>query len=143
MPAADRTRIAFRRVALIGKPTPEIAQSLRSLRELLRRRGCEVMLERETAAHVGVNGGKVASYKQIGGGADLAIVVGGDGTMLAAARNLARYKVPLAGVNQGRLGFMTDIALSEMSDSVGAILEGRHTMEERALIEAEIRRGRK
>jgi NAD+ kinase len=70
-------------------------------------------------------------------------VVGGDGTMLAAARNLARHKVPLAGINQGRLGFMTDIALSEMRASVGAILEGRHVIEERALIDAEILRGRK
>ena len=135
---------AFRRVALIGKPTPEIAESLRALRDFLRTRGCEVMIEKETAASVGENGAagsKTAGYEEIGRSADLAIVVGGDGTMLAAARNLARHKVPLAGINQGRLGFMTDIALSEMSESVGAILEGRHTIEERALIEAEILRG--
>jgi len=133
---------AFKRVALIGKPTPEIAESLRALRDLLRARGCEVTIEKDTAASVGENG-KVADYEEIGRGADLAIVVGGDGTMLAAARNLARHKVPLAGINQGRLGFMTDIALSEMSESVGAILEGRHTIEERTLIEAEILRGGK
>jgi NAD+ kinase len=133
---------AFRRVALVGKQTPEIAQSLRALRDFLRRRGCEVMLERDTAASVGENGA-VAGYDEIGRSADLAIVLGGDGTMLAAARNLAHHKVPLAGINQGRLGFMTDIALSEMSDSVGAILDGRHTIEERALIEAEILRGGK
>jgi len=132
---------AFKRVALVGKQTPEIAQSLRALGDFLRRRGCEVMLERDTAAGVGENGGKVAGYDDIGRDADLAIVVGGDGTMLAAARNLAHHKVPLAGINQGRLGFMTDISLSEMSESVGAILEGRHTIEERALIEAEILRG--
>ena len=131
---------AFRRVALVGKQTPEIAQSLRALRDFLRQRGCEVMLERDTAAGVGEIG-TVVDYEEIGRSADLAIVVGGDGTMLAAARNLAHHKVPLAGINQGRLGFMTDIALSEMSDSVGAILEGRHTVEERALIEAEIVRG--
>ena len=131
---------AFRRVALIGKPTPEIAQSLRSLRGLLRGRGCDVMLERETAASVGENG-TVAGYDEIGAQAELAIVLGGDGTMLAAARALARHKVPLAGINQGRLGFMTDIALSEMSDSVGAILEGRGSIEERALLEAAILRG--
>ena len=133
---------AFRRVALIGKQTPEIAESLRALREFLRKRGCEVMIEKDTAASVGENG-TVANYDEIGKGADLAIVVGGDGTMLAAARNLVRHKVPLAGINQGRLGFMTDIALSEMSESVGAILEGRHTIEERALIEAEILRAGK
>jgi NAD+ kinase len=137
---------AFKRVALVGKQTPEIAQSLRTLRELLRQRGCEVMIEKETAASVGDNGAagdNAASFEEIGRGADLAIVIGGDGTMLSAARNLAHHKVALAGINQGRLGFMTDIALSDMSASVGAILEGRHTIEERALIEAEILRGGK
>src|SRR5262245_4090323 len=134
---------AFRRVALIGKPTPEIAESLRTLRDFLRKRGCEVLVEKETAATVGENGAPASTYDQIGAGADLAIVLGGDGTMLAAARNLAHHKVPLAGVNQGRLGFMTDIALSDMSASVGAILEGRHSIEERALIEADILRGSK
>jgi NAD+ kinase len=147
MKPADKTRSArsqrpaFQRVALIGKQTPEIAQSLRALRDFLRQRGCEVTLERDTAAGVGETGGAVATFDEIGRSADLAIVVGGDGTMLAAARNLAHRKVPLAGINQGRLGFMTDIALSEMSESVGAILEGRHTIEERTLIEAEILRG--
>ncbi len=131
---------AFRRVALIGKPNPDIAQSLRSLRDFLRQRGCEVMLERETAASVGENGA-VAGYDEIGAQAELAIVLGGDGTMLAAARALARHKLPLAGINQGRLGFMTDIALSEMAESVGAILEGRGSIEERALLEAGILRG--
>ena len=124
---------------MIGKQAAEIAQSLRALRDLLSQRGCKVMLERDTAASVGENG-SVVDYDEIGRSADLAIVVGGDGTMLAAARNLAHRKVPLAGINLGRLGFMTDIALSEMSESVGAILDGRHTIEERALIEAEILR---
>ena len=130
---------AFKRVALVGKQTPEVAQSLRALRDFLRQRGCEVTIEKETAASVGANGA-VADFDEIGRACDLAIVIGGDGTMLAAARNLAHHKVPLAGVNQGRLGFMTDIALSELSASVGAILDGRHTIEERALIEAEILR---
>jgi NAD+ kinase len=133
---------AFKRVALIGKQTPEVARSLRALRDLLRKRGCQITVERETAASVG-GSGKGASFDEIGRSCDLAIVIGGDGTMLAAARNLAHHKVPLAGINQGRLGFMTDIALSEMNASVGAILEGRHTIEERALIEAKILRRRK
>jgi NAD+ kinase len=136
---------AFRRVALIGKQTPAIARSLRALRDLLRKRGCEVMVERDTAKRVGdgSKGSRPASYAEIGRRADLAIVVGGDGTMLAAARNLAPYGVPLAGVNQGRLGFMTDIPLNEMGKSVGALLAGRHEIEERSLIDAEVRRGRK
>ena len=132
----------FRCVALIGKQTAAIAHSLRALRKLLRKRGCRVMIERQTAAGAGEKSG-AASYAQIGRSADLAIVIGGDGTMLAAARNLVRHRVPLAGINQGRHGFMTDIGLSEMGKSVGAILEGRHSIEERALLEARILRGRK
>lgn len=137
---AGKRRSAFRRIALVGKQTQQVAQSLRSLGDFLRQRGCEVVLEKETAASVGAKG-TVATFDEIGRNCDLAIVLGGDGTMLAAARNLAHHRVPLAGVNQGRLGFMTDIALSEMSASVGAILEGRHSIEERALIEADIQRG--
>ncbi|MGH8686874.1 MAG: NAD(+)/NADH kinase [Burkholderiales bacterium] len=132
---------AFSRIALIGKHTTEIADSLRALRELLRERGCQVRVERETAERIGDGGGDAMDYDGIGGFAELAMVLGGDGTMLAAARSLARHKVPLAGVNQGRVGFMTDIALRDMRDSVGAILEGRYSIEERALLDAEILRG--
>jgi len=130
---------AFRRVALIGKRTTEIAASLQALREFLQTRNCEVLIERETALSVS-DGGSSAQYEEIGRGADLAIVLGGDGTMLAAARNLARHRTPLAGINQGRLGFMTDIALADMRESVGAILDGRYIVEERSLMDAEIRR---
>jgi NAD+ kinase len=131
---------AFPRVALIGKSnSPEIATSLRALAESLRRRGCEVIAEQETAALVDP-GLRAADYDDIGRNADLALVVGGDGTMLAAARNLVRHGVPLAGVNQGRVGFMTDIALSDMHSAVDALLDGRYTLEERTLLEAEIQR---
>ncbi|MEJ2175032.1 MAG: NAD(+) kinase [bacterium] len=131
---------AFRRVALIGKSnSPEIATSLRELASFLRSRDREVLVEQETAALV--DGGlQIADYDAIGRGADLALVVGGDGTMLSAARKLVRHRVPLAGVNQGRVGFMTDIALSEMRASVTSLLDGQYTIEERTLLEAEIRR---
>jgi len=130
---------AFRRVALIGKlGSAEIAASLHELRELLRRRGCEVLLERETAATL-QSGGE--PYETLGAHADLAVVVGGDGTMLAAARNLVRHQVPLVGVNQGRVGFMTDIGHRDMGRGIGGILDGHYTLEERALLDAEIVRG--
>ena len=130
---------SFGRVALIGKlGSPEIGASLREVRALLAERGCAVLLEAETASGIGERG---ADYERIGREADLAVVIGGDGTMLAAARNLVRSRVPLTGVNQGRLGFMTDIGHDDMRAGLGAILDGRHTLEERALLEAEIRRG--
>lgn len=132
---------AFPRVAVIGKPnSPEVAASLRALRGIAESRGASVVFERQTAALVG-DATPALDFDAIGAETDLAIVVGGDGTMLAAARSLARHGVPLAGVNQGRVGFMTDIPLAGMETSVGAILDGRYTMEERSLIEAEIRRG--
>src|SRR5438093_5353578 len=131
----------FGRVALIGKlRSPEIAVSLRELSDFLGKRGCEVLVERETAVDLGISG---ADYEEIGKRADLAVVIGGDGTMLAAARSLVRHRVPLVGVNQGRVGFMTDIGHDDMHSGVGAILEGKYSMEERALIEGEIRRGGK
>ncbi len=134
-PAAQ---LAFRHIALIGKfQSREITESLHALAEFLREQGCDVMVEQETAANIGA-AARSASYPEIGASADLAVVVGGDGTMLAAARNLVRYRVPVVGVNQGRLGFMTDIALHDMRRSMGAILAGEYAMEERSLIEAEI-----
>ena len=134
-------RPSFGRVALIGKlRSAEIAQSLRELRAMLEQRGCEVLIERETASDLGLRG---VDYAAIGAEAKLAIVVGGDGTMLAAARNLVRHHVPLVGVNQGRVGFMTDIGHDDMRSGIGAILEGRYSIEERALLEAEIKRNDK
>ena len=112
---------AFRRVVLIGKsPSSEVSDSIVALAGFLRGEGCEVLAEADSAQ------------------ADLAVVIGGDGTMLAAARNLVRHKVPVVGINQGRLGFMTDIALKDMRASIGAILAGRYSTEERTLIDAEI-----
>jgi len=132
---------SFARVALIGRlGTPEIAASLREISALLKERGCEVVLEKDTAAEVGAKG---VDYEGIGKSADLAVVVGGDGTMLVAARNLVRHRVPLTGVNQGRLGFMTDIGHDDLRAGIVSILEGRYSLEERSVLEAEILRGNK
>jgi NAD+ kinase len=112
----------FRRVALIGKlQSPEVDASLRELRAFLSARKCEIVAT--------------------GAGADLAIVVGGDGTMLATARELVRHRVPLIGVNQGRVGFMTDIGREDMLAGIGAVLDGGYSIEERSLLDAEILRG--
>jgi NAD+ kinase len=114
---------AFRRIALIGKlRSAEIDASLAELREFVRGRGCEVVADNDPKA-------------------DLAIVIGGDGTMLAAARELVRHHVPLVGINLGRVGFMTDIGHDDMQAGIGAILDGRYSMEERSLLDAELLRG--
>ena len=130
----------FSRIALIGKlGSPEIAASLRELIGLLEKRGCEALVEKATAAELGAHG---LDYAALGSRADLAVVIGGDGTMLAAARNLVRHQVPVVGVNLGRVGFMTDIGHRDLQSGIAAILEGRYSMEERAVLDAEILRGR-
>ncbi|WP_310451200.1 NAD kinase [Sulfuritalea sp.] len=132
---------AFPTIALIGKyQSREIAESLLSLAAFLRQRGVEVLLEEATAAAVGANGYSVADYETIGVRARLALILGGDGTMLNAARSLARFDVPLVGINQGRLGFMTDIALGAMIESITALLEGKFSREQRFLLNAEVLR---
>lgn len=133
---------AFRTIALIGKyKSPEIAESLMSLAEFLKSRGVDVLVEEGTADLVGADGFPVVSYASIGERADLAIVLGGDGSMLTAARKLAESDVPLVGVNQGRLGFMTDLARDDMLDGMADILEGKFKGEQRFLLDASVRRG--
>ena len=128
--------------ALIGKyRSPDVAESLRALSSFLRGRGIRVLIEQGTAESVGASGFDVASYEAIGTAADVAVVVGGDGTMLHSARRLAEFDVPLVGVNQGRLGFMTDIASSDMIPSMEQLLAGHFTGERRPLLDAEVLRG--
>ena len=135
------TASAFRTIALIGKyQSREITESLVSLAAFLNERGVEVLLEEGTAVAVGVTGYSVASYEVIGARAELAVVLGGDGTMLNAARHLAGFEVPLVGINQGRLGFMTDIALDAMIESITALLAGKFVREQRFLLDAEVLR---
>ena len=136
--AQEDSRPRFGRIALIGKlPSAEIAASLHELSDYLRKRGCEVLVEKDTAQALG---GRGADYETLGRRCDLAVVIGGDGAMLAAARNLVRHHVPVVGVNQGRVGFMTDIGHDDMKGGVGAILDGRGKLEERTLLDAEILR---
>jgi len=131
----------FHTIALIGKyQSREIAESLRVLATFLRQRGIQVLLEEDTATEVGASDYAVAGYDAIGVRADLAVVLGGDGTMLHAARQLAKFNVPLVGINQGRLGFMTDIALGTMIESITALLDGKFSREKRFLLTAEVLR---
>ena len=132
----------FRTAALIGKyQSPEIAGALLDLAALLQSRGVAVLVEEGTAQSIGADGHPVASYETIAAQADLAIVLGGDGTMLNAARRLAEHRVPLVGINQGRLGFMTDIARQDMLVSVTALLDGKFSREQRFLLDVEVCRG--
>ena len=133
----------FRTLALIGKyQSPDVAESVLSIARFLRDRGLAVLIEQGTASSTGLTSGfAIASYEEIGERADLAVVLGGDGTLLNSACRLAEYDVPLAGVNQGRLGFLTDISREVALEKIGEILAGRYTEETRVLLDAEVRRG--
>jgi NAD+ kinase len=130
-------KFPFKNVALIGKyKAPEIAGSLLSLAAFLSAKGLTVVVDSLTAEHLKGSPYKVMSLDEIGRTVDLAIVLGGDGTMLNIARTLSPCKIPLIGVNQGRLGFLTDLTLDNMQDSIEAMLEGKFVTEERLLISA-------
>ena len=145
--ASHHYRTRPRTIALIGKyHSPEVAESLLLLAEYLQQQQVAVLIEEETARNVGAQMGvfspwESADFASIGAQADTAIVLGGDGTLLNAARQLARYRVPLVGVNQGRLGFMTDIARSDMLICMKDLLEGRFIPETRMLLDADVLRG--
>jgi len=132
----------FKRVVLIGKyQSPEVAEAVSRLAQHLNGTGVDVLIERETATATGISSFPLADLADMGTCADLAVVLGGDGSFLTAARRLAAQGVPLAGVNQGRLGFLTDIPRDEMFERIGEILAGRSQREERMLLEAEVLRG--
>ena len=132
----------FKTIALIGKyKSPEIAKPLLELGAFLEKRGMNVLLDRLTASHIGDCPYPVLALEDLGARADLAIVLGGDGTMLNIARTFAPFDVALVGVNQGRLGFLTDISLDTMFETIGAILDGQYVSEARMLLEADVYRG--
>lgn len=102
--------------------------------------GYRVVFEAGTAAHLPISGIEAMDVREIGEQASYAVVVGGDGTMLGIARQLAKYEVPLIGVNQGRLGFMTDIPIERVLPSLGEILSGAAIEEKRTLLEGRVLR---
>ncbi len=138
--------LPLKTVALIGRQdSPEVGDSIAALAGFFQARGVAVLVETETAiqtehllGRTALNTADCADFVQIGTCADLAVVVGGDGTMLHAARQLARYDRPLVGINQGRLGFMTDIARSDMLEAMAQLMDGAFTQEERLLLDTEV-----
>ncbi len=131
----------FRRIALVGRhATPGIGEPLARLAAFLTARGHEIVLEAETARFTPLPAYPIAAADALAGTADVAIVVGGDGTMLSIARQLAPAGVPLIGINQGRLGFLTDIPLARMEEALAPMLDGRFVEERRTLLEATLLR---
>ena len=133
--------LSFQTVVLIGKyKTPAIAEPLLRLAGFIAEKGVSVVVDSLTAEHLGHHPYRVLSLDDMQGQVDLAIVMGGDGTMLNIARTLAPFGIPMVGVNQGRLGFLTDLSLDSMKRSLTAMLQGEFVTENRMLLAVRVMR---
>jgi NAD+ kinase len=133
--------MSFQIVGLIGKQAHQGANmSLKALIVYLKKKGCKVLVEQNTANELDTNGFEAASLESIGEQADLAIVVGGDGNMLGAARVLAKHNVAVVGINRGNLGFLTDINPDDFENQLDTIFTGNCQTEQRFLLEVEVYR---
>jgi NAD+ kinase len=138
----------FRHVALFGKyhaPGAGMgsAASRKALEEIagfLTDQGCTVVVERETIQNTGLAGYPAMDIDTIGAECDLGLVVGGDGTMLGIGRLLAKYGVPLIGINQGRLGFITDIPIESYQSALESMLSGAYEEDHRSMMHARVMR---
>ncbi|MHB0777402.1 NAD(+) kinase [Halomonas sp. WWR20] len=131
----------FKNIGLIGRlGSAKVVETLKRLIRFLNARHLNVILEERTATVLLNHGQQEASRRMLGEICDLVIVVGGDGSLLGAARALCRTGTPVLGVNRGRLGFLTDISPDEVEQKVGDVLAGEYESEERFLLDAEVYR---
>ncbi|MBX3625705.1 MAG: NAD kinase [Rhizobacter sp.] len=129
----------FRHAALVGKYQARgIRGVLEEIAHFLSRQGLEVSLERETALNTGITDFNALNPAELGKQCDMAIVVGGDGTMLGIARQLARFDLPMVGINQGRLGFITDVPVGHYAEALAPIIAGDYEEERRTMLEGSV-----
>ena len=132
---------SFKTIGLVGRSQQRGLQDvLQQLLPLLHSRNLEVLLEDRLQELAPDHGCRLATRDEIGEVVDLVIVVGGDGSLLSAARTLAKYETPVLGVNRGRLGFLTDITPDEIDQQVPAVLNGEFVTEKRFLLDATVYR---
>lgn len=130
-------------VAIISKPgKPELGAVLPRLVEWLRAHGYKILLDSQTGAYLhsreAIEREKIAEHKP-----HFAVVLGGDGTLLAAARAVAHASVPILGINLGSLGFLTEVALGEMYSALEAVDADECSREQRAMVRCQLVRSGK
>jgi NAD+ kinase len=127
-----------RSVAIISKPAkPELAKILPHVLEWFDQHHYRVIIDRETAAYT--NGREIVERDKIASRTpDYAIVLGGDGTLLSAARSVAKASVPILGVNLGTLGFLTEVPLPELYSALDAIHDNHYSLDCRAMINCQL-----
>ncbi len=133
----------FRNIGVIGREGggATVVDSLKRLISFLQTRELNIILSEQLTELLPGHGLRVCSRRMIGEVCDLIIVVGGDGSLLSAARVLSRFDVPVLGINRGRLGFLTDVSPEDIECKVGAVLDGQYVHEKRFLLDAEVCRG--
>ena len=132
----------MKKIGIIAKDIPRAAAAVRKLEKWLSARGRKVVLDERTAAAVGARGCRPQELPAL---VDMIIVLGGDGTLLSAARLVAAAKrnVPIFGVNLGSLGFMAEVSLDELYASLGQALAGKLETAERMMLTAGVIRNGK
>lgn len=131
----------FRHAALVGKYQSQGMRGvLEEIAQFLIRQGLEVSLETQTALNTGITEHGALTPDELGRECDLAVVVGGDGTMLGIARQLARHGTPLVGINTGRLGFITDLPAGQFAESLAPMIAGDFEEERRTMLAGGVRR---
>ncbi len=130
---------AYRTVALAGRAVePRVAEAMAGLARHLLERGCRVAAAADQHVDFGTLAVELVPEADLAARCELVVAVGGDGTMLHAARMAATAGVPVLGVNRGRLGFLADIRPADMLESVDEALAGHCTAESRMLLEAAV-----
>ena len=134
-------KLQFRHVALVGKyQAPGSRLAMESIAQFLNAQGCDIAIEKDSAISTGLTQYPILDVATIGAQCDLALVVGGDGTMLGIGRLLAKFGVPLIGINQGRLGFITDIAFEDYQTVLAPMLRGDFEEDRRWMMQAQVMR---
>jgi len=128
-------------VAIISKPDrPELSEVLPALEKWLQQRNYAVVVDRESAAYFSAS--KVAPRSELAARSpDVALVLGGDGTLLSAARAVAKAGTLILGVNLGTLGFMTEVPLANLYPALDAIEKGHYIVDSRSMLSCSLVRG--
>ena len=134
----------FKTIGVITRPNTDLAsETLHALFNYLKTVNCTVILDEDIPDSLNLHQYKKSSRTEISESCDLAIVVGGDGTILNAVRSLVRANVPIVSINVGRLGFLADISPNELEKSLDEILNGCYREEQRILVKMYVIRDNK
>lgn len=138
----------FKKIAIIGKYTSfeevsDFHAQLIKLIDHLSKKNIELIIEEKTQKQINLGQFKSLPLKDIGPQVDVAIIFGGDGTMLGVARSLVSSQTPLIGINRGRFGFLADLNINSMLTNIDMILDGNFVRDDRMLIDTKIIRSDK